>query len=276
MFICNICKKEFASLSKLNRHKNKKIPCTRNKFECYKCNKIFSCQQSLSRHRKNCKEEYTQKNEESINTINIDIDIHETSIIEKKKIQCNYCDKTFTTRQAKSVHMNRHCKFKDRKTEQDRERGYYNNIKLREYGNENMEWLGNIENLREVSLKIGECETPSDLLRVCFQMMHANQKAIENRNVRIRSKRDFYNSSLLEVYQNQQWNTANANIVVEESARKLMDNTTSMLHRNQHLLTYGESTNYKNSIDILEDDDEPKDKLRKLMLSVIDVLFNNK
>ena len=274
MFKCDVCNKEFASLSKLNRHKNKKIPCTRNKFECYKCNKIFSCQQSLSRHRKKCKEEYVQR--ESTNTINIEI-IPSQCVSTKKIIKCNYCDKVFTTRQAKSVHMNRHCKFKDRKYEEDREKGYYHNIKLREYGNENMEWLGDINNLREASIKIGECETPTDLLRVCFQMMHANQKAIENRNVRVRSKRDFYNNSLLEVYKNQQWYSANANVVVEESVRKLMDNTTSMLHRNQHLLTSGESINYKNSIDILEEDEnESKNKLRDLMLSVIDVLFNNK
>ena len=58
MFKCNTCLKIFSSKYKLDRHLNKKIPCTRHKNECYKCGKILSTQQSLYVHRKSC-----QKNE---------------------------------------------------------------------------------------------------------------------------------------------------------------------------------------------------------------------
>lgn len=278
MYICDICNKEFVSITKLNRHKNKKIPCTRNKFECYKCNKVFSCQQSLSRHRIRCKD-IDDKSNDIVSNYSDYVDIYNEPCKAKnpKNIKCNYCERMFTTRQAKSVHMNYHCRYKNRKHQDDISRGYINNIKLRNYGDENMMWLGDLNNLRETSLRIGQCTSPGDLLRTCFEMMHANQKAIENRNVRIGSKKDFIDRSILEIYYNRQWNKANANDVVEKSARKLMESTSDMLVENQNLLTSGECNRYKNSMDILEEEEEmySKERLRKLVINVLDVLLNN-
>lgn len=65
--ICPLCNKEFKYPYLLERHKNNKIPCNKEKYiiECKLCNLIFPCMSKLERH---------NKSKKHINNYNIHID----------------------------------------------------------------------------------------------------------------------------------------------------------------------------------------------------------
>jgi hypothetical protein len=49
---CYKCDKIFNTKFNLNRHLNRKIPCNKNKeFKCVTCLKNFSCNQTLEKHK---------------------------------------------------------------------------------------------------------------------------------------------------------------------------------------------------------------------------------
>jgi len=52
-FICNLCSKEFTTKYGLQKHSNKKIPCTldkKTKYQCNKCNAYLSSKRNLDEH----------------------------------------------------------------------------------------------------------------------------------------------------------------------------------------------------------------------------------
>ncbi len=84
---CTLCDKIFASPSKLERHKNRKIPCNaiKESIECNICNSTFPCAAKLERHN-NSKKHISNynvyiENQTNNNTINIDNSIHLTQNI---------------------------------------------------------------------------------------------------------------------------------------------------------------------------------------------------
>jgi hypothetical protein len=75
-YICNICDKKFSNLYNLNRHKNKKIKCSKiseNVFKCIYCNKIFKYKSKLLEHNNTKIHKYNISNCEN-NQINVNGD----------------------------------------------------------------------------------------------------------------------------------------------------------------------------------------------------------
>ena len=235
MYECSKCGKPFTTKYKLVRHLNKKIPCTQNKLECYKCNKIFSSQQSLSVHRKKCN---GIKDEEKIINTEERITMLENMVLKQKKEldnlkqpsnskTCDYCGKIFSHNTHKHRHMRDNCKVRQQreieKLRKDYDKGYIQDIKLREYGEENMEWIR--ENILEIarSMNYLNLQDPTDCKITSIKYIHANEHTLENNNIRILNKKDYFDKGLLQVWKGNRWITKSKTEVIDISTKKLVE-----------------------------------------------------
>lgn len=246
MYTCDICMKIFNTKYKYERHKNKKIPCTRNKLECYKCKRKFSCQQSLSVHRKKCNgiKQSELKNEEKISIL---LDIVEEqqkeieSLRKQSKYECEYCHRIFNHSTHKYRHIKYNCPVRLMNEQQLRnnayENGFINDIKLRDYGEENMEWIR--ENIIHIAQQLSclNIQDANDCRVTSMKYIHANDHTLENKNVRIPSKKDFFDKGLLQVWQNNKWVTKPQDEVLDNTTKKLVETLEDGVIRNNELNT---------------------------------------
>lgn len=236
MYECKTCKKTFTTKYRLERHLNKKLPCTRNKLECYKCKKIFSCQQSLSVHRKKCngakEEEKPILNDEERISMLEDMVLKQKKEIDNLKHApnskvCDYCGKVFSHSTHKHRHMRESCKVKQlreaEKLRRDYDQGYIRDIKLREYGEENMEWVR--KNIMEIANSLNYLNIPdsTNCKITSMKYIHANEHTLENKNVRIPNKKDYFDKGLLQVWKGNKWITKTKTEVIDISTKKLVE-----------------------------------------------------
>ena len=340
MFVCERCGETFSRKYNYTRHLKKTIPCTKNKNECYKCGLIFASQQSLSRHRKNCKKneekEIEEKRVPQTSTTNLkqvpQDDIIENfnikegprEIIENKietiyidstkkkynkrkkikknengKFECNLCGKEFSQKN----HMYRHRKHfcENKKQEENKEASKYINIRinnrshiyddndpykrsrcpdtyeeeeiyyniiddplfgntvidfgtgkkiseLREFGNENMDWVR--RNFVKIARDSRDCNTLDQFLNLGFMQIHCNNHTLENKNVRINTKKDFFDHNILQIWRDQQWKLENTEDILKQVSRKFI--------------------NYMDDILPQKVDDVPQEQMRKIQNHILD------
>jgi hypothetical protein len=91
-------------------------------FKCVKCNKCYSSYKSLWNHNKNYHKNetisYVNTNVNNVNTNVNNVNTNVNNITNElsnenniKIIKCDYCNTTFTSRQAKHLHIKKYCKI---------------------------------------------------------------------------------------------------------------------------------------------------------------------
>ena len=207
MHKCEKCKKYFKTKYSLQRHLNKKIPCTIEKLQCHRCNQLFNSRSTLCRHRKIC-------------TKNI-----ENRIIINTPFTCKYCHKNCKHRTHMYRHIRNHCNIKELFEEPN------------SYGDENMEWIKrNILNIVDES---SNCESLEDFIEFSFKKLHFNDHVLENRNIKVNNKRDFFERDIISIYQNHQWKLVNNKKIVHHSTQKFvqcLEESLVDIKKNNHLL----------------------------------------
>lgn len=85
-------------------------------FICFLCNKEYSSASSICNHNKKFHSEYKMNVNTNVNNVNANVNNVNTnvnSISENNVISCKYCNKTFSSRQSKSLHLKKYCNKKD-------------------------------------------------------------------------------------------------------------------------------------------------------------------
>jgi hypothetical protein len=85
------------------------------KYTCNICNKEYASQSSLCNHNKKFHQNNNINNNivnTDVNNVNTNVNIVNTNVNNVNKIiLCNKCNKIFTSRQAKSLHIKKYCKI---------------------------------------------------------------------------------------------------------------------------------------------------------------------
>jgi len=229
MHECEKCGKTFKYLRDFERHKNRKYPCGVDKLTCCYCNKKYSSAEGLSRHRKRCKEKTEQ---------NITITIPNPTIIRKEdkrneynKYICEYCNTEFSHKSSYYRHKKDRCKVKKNNIpsfmeelrkqldiEEEKSNTTYN---INNYGNEDM---GHIRNdFSNLLRRMHSLEDFSEFIKFGFQQIHCNPNRIENHNVAIKSKTDYFRKGMMNVYTNHSWQYKENKEVIKDSTKKFID-----------------------------------------------------
>jgi ribosomal protein S13 len=84
-------------------------------IRCNICNKKYSSKSSLCNHNKkfhnlNIKNVNNVNTDVNTNVNNVNTDVNTTVIMDISEIKCINCNKVFTSRQAKSLHLKNYCK----------------------------------------------------------------------------------------------------------------------------------------------------------------------
>jgi len=91
-FVCKICNRDFTTKYGLQKHSNKKIPCTtekKTKHQCNICNKFLSSKQNLDNHLFNHRLNNIRKNAEDQNNINLEDNLTKDNLIEDNLTEDN-------------------------------------------------------------------------------------------------------------------------------------------------------------------------------------------
>jgi uncharacterized C2H2 Zn-finger protein len=193
MYKCDNCSKTFKQKIDYERHKNRKKPCTIEKFQCEFCKKKYKSYNGLSLHKKKCK-----SNPDNV----IEIKDKQQDI---KEFKCPHCSKSFT----RKTHMYRHI------------RKYCNNIALKPYGNENMDWIK--MNISWIMHRAKQCKTVEEFIQFGFENMHFNRNTLENANIKMNNKDDYFKRNMISIYKDNCWLLENNNNVMEKSTRRFIE-----------------------------------------------------
>lgn len=85
---------------------------------CKICNKYYSSKSSLCNHNKKFHSEISQNVNNSQYNVNTNVNNCHYNV-NNSQIKCNYCDKIFSSRQSKSLHIKKYCKKKINEEEQN-------------------------------------------------------------------------------------------------------------------------------------------------------------
>jgi hypothetical protein len=227
MYECEKCSKTFKYLRDFERHKNRKYPCGVDKLTCCYCKKRYSSAEGLSRHRKKCKSKYDNKN--------ITISISNPTIIRNNTLKsgyvCEYCNAEFSHKSSYYRHKKDRCKVKKnnipsfmeelRKQLDIEESSSNSTYNINSYGNEDM---GHIRNdFGNLLRRMHSLEDFGEFIKFGFQQIHCNPNRIENHNVAIKSKTDYFRKGMMNVYSNEGWKYKENKEVINDSTKKFID-----------------------------------------------------
>ena len=259
MFECEKCKKKFKSNFELKRHLNRKTPCTSQKLQCFLCEKIFSSRSSLSRHRKKCKISENSKEINERPLCDHKSDHKNSHFVENKNIEmenveklysCKYCGSKFKHKTHMYRHIRKYCKIAKEKEEifleelkeenihhQNQQHPHAQNIfyinqneinihtndndNLHSYGNENMDWIK--KNFLSIIRQTNNCENLADFIEFGFKNMHFNKNTLENSNIKVGNKKDFFERDIVSIYKDSQWKLEDNRKIVHASTQKFVE-----------------------------------------------------
>lgn len=251
MYKCDICEKSFHQKCDYERHKSRKIPCTPHKYQCPFCYKIYKSANGVYRHRKKCPD----KPEENEN------------IAYSGPYVCMYCGNEYVHK----THMYRHMRHFCQKNPSIRQ--------INSYGHENMSWI--IDNLTWVIGQVKNCKTVEDFIEFGFQNMHFNERTLENANIKVENKDDYFKRNMVSVYKGNKWLLRNNEDIMKMSIKRFIECI------EDNLEIYTESNNKdreiaKQNIDILlsliqafDNSEEKTGDLNEKIKPKLYMLFNN-
>ena len=231
---CHKCGKQYATSSGLSKHKKK--------CKGYQKNKYLEIQPVDNQNTTNGQPIFDNKIQ--------NISLNESMPPKKKrppnrqklkeKIICQFCEKEFSYRQTYNRHIRHRCKVLKHKQNQEevfpdstdlpyiyknKNNGIrYPDIqnhtyqKTNNYGEENLEWLK--ENFFDVLQRTESIHNLSDFVKFGFQQIHCNPNQIENHNVNISSKKDYFTKGIMSVYRNDVWELEENKNVILQSIRR--------------------------------------------------------
>lgn len=162
----------------------------------------------------------------------------------KVKIQCEFCDKYFSYKQSYYRHKKYRCK-KYRGSQQyegnppndpylhginlpnihnQNQNINYPSIhnrtynKVNNYGEEDLDWLK--DNFFDVLERTENIKNLSEFVKFGFEQIHCNPNKIENHNISIPNKRDYFDKGLMNIYRNDVWQFEENNKVIIQSIRR--------------------------------------------------------
>lgn len=239
MYECEKCNKSFKYNRDYQRHINRKYPCTGLKLTCAFCNKKYKSSEGLSKHRKKCRMQRDDlevaDGQPMVNRRRRTSPSNKTSA--SSHYVCEYCGITFSHKQSYYRHKKHRCKaneeneniFDTRVLEEIKKR--LDNIEkftyeegyapLNSYGNEDMGYLK--EDFFSILEKATTIEDLSDFMKFGFEQIHCNPNRIENHNVAISTKKDFFDKGLMNIYKNEGWEYAENHKVIYDSTKKFVN-----------------------------------------------------
>lgn len=235
MYKCEICSKTFKQKIDYERHKKRKKPCTPNKYQCAYCSKIYKSYNGLSLHKKKCKS-------------------NPENVIELDKIEqykCPHCSKTFIHK----THMYRHI------------RKYCHNNLLNPYGKENMEWIKS--NIAYIMNDIKQCKTVEEFIQFGFEKMHFNRHTLENANIKMSNKDDYFKRNLVSIYKDNCWLLENNERVMKNSTQRFIECIENNIENHNN------TQNIESLIEAYDDSEQKNDNISENIKPNLYMLFHN-
>ena len=163
-------------------------------FKCESCNKFYASYKSLWLHKKKFHKSKTNDDVHDVHYIHVqNLNVHdkvheikEHCPLIKKLIKCEYCNKIFSSRSAKSDHKKKACKFNPNNPNNNNINNNNNNNELIEIKKENNQLKQNYEkmeeSLKEIKLLLEKnCKIhPKTLQKINKNLINNNNNTINN------------------------------------------------------------------------------------------------
>jgi len=196
-----------------NKVKKSSIP---TEFFCNICSKFYASQSSLCHHNKKFHTSNVRDVRDNVGDNVGDVRVN------KNILQCEYCNKIFSSRSTKSEHKRKACKFKNNIINNTTNNITNNNI------NNNTNINNNITNNNNIIIKINNFgdedlshltqKDITDMIKKGFgcvfdyiDKVHLNPNKPENQNIMLTNLR----SGLIKIFQNYKWDIAKCNDVLD-------------------------------------------------------------
>jgi len=203
-------------------------------FFCNICNKFYASQNSFCNHKKkfHTNSNVIPNSQNVIPNIQNVIPIEPQNIIIKNSLSCEYCNKVFATRQSKSKHKIKSCKFKNNiinNTTNNNTTNNINNINNNTNINNNItntNIIIKINNFGDEDLSHLTQKDITDMIKKGFgcvfdyiDKVHLNPNKPENHNIMLTNLR----SGLIKIFQNYKWDVAKCNDILTTIIDKCYD-----------------------------------------------------
>jgi hypothetical protein len=214
-------------------HKVKKslIP---TEFLCNICNKFYASQSSLCHHNKKF---HTSNVRDNVRDVRANVEDVRANVENNKNIlQCEYCNKIFSSRSTKSEHKRKACKFKNNIINTTNNNTTINNntninntnINNTNINNNNNNIIIKINNFGDEDLSHLTQKDITDMIKSGFgcvfdyiDKVHLNPNKPENHNIMLTNLR----SGLIKIFQNYKWDVAKCNDILTTIIDKCYDLT---------------------------------------------------
>ena len=237
VYKCTDCEYSSMRKSSLTAHRNRKRSCVISSVpdegvdedpcinECEHCKKRYTTNKSLLRHLKTCKkiptiEQQIDSPESSSNSPESSSNSPETSTVDKKTHTCEFCSKSYKSRQGLYMHLKRGCKSPNYRNSPISDNPDEQRTPFKKFGREAKPLLTEAEwtDICRLYSFPARCKGMATII----QEIWFNPSTPENHNVRFRNIKSKY----MEIWNGERWVLELKDWVV----RQMMDSTAELVY----------------------------------------------